>query len=128
MFIKTLVTGAIGAFAFATTALAIEPYTQEAFDSAQSQNRPILVEIAADWCPTCQRQGEVIGQLQGGQRFDGLAVFRVDYDDQREVVRQFRATTQSTLIAFRGENETARAAGITSEIDIAALIATAYAD
>jgi thioredoxin-like negative regulator of GroEL len=126
MSIKTLFTGALSALALTATALAGELYTQEAFASAQSQNRPILVEIAADWCPTCQRQGEVIGQLQAQQRFDGLTVFRVDYDDQRDVVRQFRVTTQSTLIVFRGSTETARAAGITSERDISELIATAY--
>ncbi|MFN3835610.1 MAG: thioredoxin family protein [Glycocaulis sp.] len=128
MFIKTLATGAIGAFALATSALANEPFTPEAFSAAQAQNKPILVEVAADWCPTCRRQGAVIGSLQDEQRFDGLAVFRVDYDDQRDVARQFRATTQSTLIVFRGEEETGRAAGITSESDIAALIATAYAN
>ncbi|MBV5258970.1 thioredoxin family protein [Synechococcus moorigangaii CMS01] len=128
MFIKTLVAGAIGAFALATSALANEPFTPQAFANAQSQNQPILVEVAADWCPTCQRQEEVIGQLQDEQRFDGLTVFRVDYDGQRDIVRQFRATTQSTLIVFRGEDETGRAAGITGESDIAALIATAYAD
>lgn len=126
MFFKSLAASASGVVALAAAAFANEPYTPEAFAAAQGQNKPILVEIAADWCPTCQRQGEVIGQLQDEQRFDGLAVFRVDYDDQRDVVRQFRATTQSTLIVFRGENETARAAGITSERDISGLIATAY--
>lgn len=128
MLIKTLVTGTLGALALATSAFASEPFTPEAFASAQSQNQPILVEIAADWCPTCQRQREVLGEFQDAQRFDGLTIFRVDYDDQRDVVRQFRATTQSTLIVFRGETETGRAAGITSESDIAGLIATAYAD
>jgi len=128
MFIKTLVTGALGAFALAASAWASEPFSSEAFAAAQSQNKPILVEVSADWCPTCQRQGVVIGQLQGEPRFDGLTVFRVDYDDQRDVARQFRALTQSTLIVFRGRDETGRAAGITSEREISELIATAYAN
>jgi thiol-disulfide isomerase/thioredoxin len=128
MFIKTLVTGALGAVALAASAWASQPFTSESFAAAQAQNKPILVEVSADWCPTCQRQGVVIGQLKGEPRFDGLMVFRVDFDDQRDVVRQFRATTQSTLIVFRGETETARAAGITSQADIANLISTAYAN
>lgn len=126
MFVKTLISGTIAAIALATSTLASEPYTPEAFAAAQMQNSPILVEIAADWCPTCQRQGEVIGALKDQMAFDGLTIFRVDYDDQRDAVREFRATTQSTLIVFRGETETGRAAGITSEEDISALIATAY--
>lgn len=128
MFIKTLTASAFSVLALAASALANEPFTPEAFAEAQASNSPILVEIAADWCPTCRRQAEVISTLQDAGEIDGLVILRVDYDDQRDIARQFRATRQSTLITFRGETETARAVGITSQNDIAALIATAYAD
>ncbi len=128
MFIKTLTASAFSVLALAASALANEPFTPEAFAEAQAANSPILVEIAADWCPTCRRQAEVISTLQDAGEIDGLVILRVDYDDQRDIARQFRATRQSTLITFRGETETARAVGITSQNDIAALIATAYAD
>ncbi len=127
MFMKTLVTGAFGAIALAASALASQPFSPEAFSAAQAQNQPILVEVTASWCPTCQRQTRVIDTLKASDAFDGLVVFQVDYDNQRDAVRQFGATTQSTLVVFRGRTETGRAAGITSERDISGLIATAYA-
>ena len=34
--------------------------------------------------------------------FKGMAVFRVDFDDQVPVVKGFHANTQSTLIVFKG--------------------------
>jgi hypothetical protein len=49
-------------------------------------------------------------------------IFAVDFDSQKPVVRQFRAQSQSTLIAFRGKAETARSVGDTNPGSIAALV------
>jgi thioredoxin 1 len=126
MFLKTLAAGFAAVVLLATSAFAATPYTPEAFAAAQSENRPILVEVWAEWCPTCKRQSEIIESLQGGEQFADLVVLRVDYDSQRDAVRNFRANRQSTLVVFRGEEETGRAVGITQEREIVGLIETAY--
>jgi thioredoxin 1 len=105
--------------ASAGTAVAFSP---EAFKAAQASNSPILVEIHADWCPTCKAQDPILDKLTADPRFRNLKIFRVDFDAMKPVVRQFGAQMQSTLIVFKGSAEQGRSVGDTREASIAALL------
>jgi thioredoxin 1 len=112
-------------FAGATTsAWAAErrPFVQQEFSAAQAAGKPILVEIHAPWCPTCKAQQSVLNKLEAEPKFKDLQVFRVDFDSQKNVVKSFKATTQSTLIVFKGDKEMGRSVGDTSAASIAALL------
>lgn len=100
------------------------PYSAAAFEQAQRANKPILVDIYASWCPTCQAQDPVIRRLSAQPAYADLIVFRVDFDDQKDAVRRFGAQRQSTLIAFRGARETGRNVGVTAYFEIERLLAT----
>lgn len=115
---------AVNATAFA--AERAKPFTQEAFKAAQAANEPILVDVWASWCSTCRQQGKVLDALLKDEKFADFVVFRVDYDKQKDIVRAFRAPRQSTLIVFKGTNETGRAIAITAESEIATLLSSAY--
>ena len=110
------------ATAFATEE---QPFTRQAFQAAQSTGKSILVEIHASWCPTCQAQKPILGKLFADPKFKNLAVFRVDFDNQKDEVRNFKARIQSTLITFRGKEEIARSVGDTNPDSIADLLALA---
>jgi thiol-disulfide isomerase/thioredoxin len=56
------------------------PYSPEAFKAAQASGSPILVEIHADWCPTCKAQMPILERLTADPKFKDLKVFRVDLD------------------------------------------------
>ena len=103
----------------------IRPYSSADFNAAQKAGKPILVEIHADWCPTCKAQAPIIAELRKEQRFKDLVVFRVDFDSQKEAVKQFGARQQSTLITFKGSAEAGRSVGDTSKASIGALLAKA---
>ena len=120
---------AVVALALAPAALAAEPipFTQAAFEQAQAQNKPILVDIYAPWCPVCRAQEPVIERMAAMPENADLVIFRVDFDDQKDVVRQFRAQRQSTLIAYRGREETGRNVGVTAYFEIDRLMATTRA-
>lgn len=107
-----------------TAAFAAEfrAFDQTAFAAAQAAGRPILVEVAADWCPVCRAQAPIIRQSAADPAFEDLVVFRIDYDSQREAWRSLGARQQSTLIAFAGARETDRAVGVTDTRRIAALM------
>jgi thioredoxin 1 len=109
----------------ATAAFAAEeqPFTRQAFLAAQSSGKSILVEIHASWCPTCQAQKPILGKLFADPKFKNLAVFRVDFDSQKDEVRNFKARIQSTLITFKGSEEIARSVGDTNPDSIADLLA-----
>ncbi len=100
------------------------PFTPAAFAAAQKAGKPILVDIWASWCPTCAAQRPILEKLTSQPEYSNLMVFRVDFDAQKDVVRQFRAQQQSTLIGYKGSVETARSVGDTKEPTIAKLLAS----
>ena len=92
------------------------------FEEAQQRGQRILVDISATWCPTCKAQKPIIDSLAEQPVNKDLVIFAVDFDSQQSVVREFRAQSQSTLIAFQGKTETGRSVGDTDPDSIAALV------
>jgi thiol-disulfide isomerase/thioredoxin len=119
-----LIVGLMVAFASLTMARAAEvtAYTPEAFAAAQAADLPILVAIQAPWCPTCAAQRPILKQIEAEGAYANLRVLMVDFDTQKDVVRQFGATMQSTLIVFHGKQETARSVGDTNAESIRATV------
>ena len=98
------------------------PFTAEAFKAAQASGSPILIEIHADWCPTCKAQKPILDKLAAEPKFKELKIFRVDFDSMKPQVKEFGANMQSTLIVFKGAAEKGRSVGETAEAPIAALL------
>ncbi len=126
---RRLFNGAIAATALMTAGLSgrasantTVPFTEDAFKAAQASGSPILLEIHADWCPTCKAQKPILDKLTADPRFRELKIFRVDFDSMKPVVREFGAEMQSTLIVFKGTAEQGRSVGDTREASIAALL------
>ncbi|MGE3702994.1 MAG: thioredoxin family protein [Hyphomicrobiaceae bacterium] len=111
-------------FAPAGAALAASqaPYTQQAFAASQHEDKPILVDISATWCPICAKQHPIIDQLAESPMFGNLVIYKVDFDTQKDVVRSFGAQMQSTLIVFHGSKEKGRSVGDTDLDSIKALL------
>ena len=97
----------------AAEAAAPVPFDQAAFEAAQAAGRPILVHITAPWCPNCKAQKPNIAQIGANPKFKDMAIFSIDFDSQRAIVRAFDARSQSTLIAFKGKTEVGRSVGET---------------
>lgn len=95
-------------------ALEIKPYTPAALAEAQQTNKSYVLHFHADWCPVCRKQSKVLDGLMADKTLN-LTVFVVNYDKEKDLKQQYKVRTQSTLIAFKGLNETARLAGETAE-------------
>ena len=102
-----------------------KPFTQADFAAAKKDGKSILVDIFAVWCPVCRAQNPILTQLTREPEFNDLVVFKIDFDTQKADVRELKATSQSTLIAFKGETEKARSVGDTNPASIAALVKSA---
>jgi thioredoxin 1 len=129
MFTRRFLNGALiaGAVAIAaplapSLANTAVPFSAEAFKAAQASGSPILVEIHADWCPVCKAQNPILDKLTSDAKFKNLKIFRVDFDGQKPVVKEFGAQKQSTLIVFKGTAEQGRSVGDTKEASIEALL------
>lgn len=102
----------------------IVPFEVAAFEKAQADGKPIVVDVAAPWCPTCAAQKPIIDRLAADPAHADMQIFKVSFDDQKDVVRALNAQRQSTLIAFDGTKETGRSVGDTNADSIAALFAS----
>jgi thiol-disulfide isomerase/thioredoxin len=121
----TLAAGAVMATAGSAAAEHV-PFSRAAFEAAQAAGRPILVDVYAPWCPVCRAQEPILETLSGRPANAQLIVFRVDFDNDKDTVRSFRATRQSTLIAYRGATETGRSIGDTDAAGLARLVASTH--
>ena len=101
-----------------------KPFEAASFEAAQAAGKPILIDVFAPWCPTCKAQQQVLGALKANPKYSDLTLFKVDFDNQPDVLKNFKVRQQSTLIAFKGKTETARSTGDTQSASIEALINT----
>lgn len=102
-------------------AASIQPFTTAAFLAAQRAGEPILVDVHADWCPTCRRQAPTIQAISKDRTFARLRIFKLDFDTQTAEWKALRVNRQSTLIVFHGRREVGRAIGIVDPTEIRAL-------
>ncbi len=80
-----------------------EMFTQARFDALQSEGAVVLVDIYAPWCPTCQQQQKAFAQYRAANPNKKFTILVVDYDKNKDIVRQFRAPRQATLLLYRGK-------------------------
>lgn len=82
-----------------------ESFTEERFNELQQAGEVVLIDVFADWCPTCARQNEILHQFRQENPDKTFHVLEVNFDDDKEWVRHFRAPRQSTLLLFSGEEQ-----------------------
>lgn len=92
------------------------------FAKAQAENKSILIEVTAPWCPTCKAQKPILEQLTGQPQFKDLKIFEVDFDTRKDVLRDLNVTMQSTLILYKGKTEMGRSTGDTKKESIEVLV------
>lgn len=118
---KTLALLALACAAGLASAAEPKVFTQQAFDKIAQEGRPVVVDVAATWCPTCKAQKPIIEGLSRQPAYQDVAVLTVDFDSDKHVVKAFKVGMQSTLIAFRGGKEVGRSVGDTTPAGIEGL-------
>lgn len=79
-----------------------EAFNKARFDELKASGAPVLIDIRADWCPTCKKQGQVLSQFQSENPQCGLTILEVDFDKQKQWVKHFAAPRQSTFVLYEG--------------------------
>lgn len=82
-----------------------EPFTEARFDSLQATGALVLLDVYANWCPTCAKQQEILKAYQEENPKVPLHILEINFDDQKEWVKKFKAPRQSTLILYRGDKQ-----------------------
>ena len=107
------------------SALQMSKFTPDALAAAQKTGNPVLVEISAPWCPTCKAQKPILDKLLGSDKYKSYVTLDMDFDSQKTDVAALKATSQSTLIVYKGVTEMGRSVGVTDPAAIEALLAKA---
>jgi len=97
-------------------------FSQSSFNQLQIAGKSILVEVHAPWCPTCRAQAPVVDMLLKKKEYQSINILRVDFDSQKEALKAFNVSKQSTLIVYKGSKEMGRSTGDTSSASIEKLI------
>ncbi|PHS24324.1 MAG: thiol reductase thioredoxin [Methylophaga sp.] len=91
----------------ATSAYALEktPFTQPAFEKLQAAGEVVLIDVYASWCSTCAKQQKALKQYRSANPDKKFHILEVDFDKDKDLVRQFRAPRQSTLLLYKGKDQ-----------------------
>lgn len=105
----------------AANAFEIKAYDAATVDAAIASGQPVVVHVFAPWCLQCRAQETILNRLSTDASYDGISVYRVDYDNQKDVVTAL-GTPRSTLIAFNGGAEVAKMSWGTSTQAVASVL------
>jgi thiol-disulfide isomerase/thioredoxin len=97
------------------------PFNKAAFDAALAQGKPVIVDFAADWCPTCKAQKPIVQGLLGEAKRKPVTLFVANYDTELALKKQLGVTQQSTFVVFKGGKEVGRSTGQTQKDVLAEL-------
>ena len=105
--IAALVIGAIQLNAQSTTS-GWQTYDAAEFTMAQEKGKTIVVDIYADWCPTCRAQAPILDELRRERASGDVLFVKVNFDEEKAFLRAHRVPRQSTVLVFNGTTEVAR--------------------
>lgn len=106
----------------ASAQIAVTPYSASTFEAAQREGRTIVVNVHADWCPTCRAQAPILAELRGDARLAGALFVQVDFDRDRDFLRAHRIPRQSTILVFDGAEEKGRSIAETNRSRLRAFV------
>lgn len=105
-------------------AFEISPFDKGAADKAIASGKPVVLHVYAPWCLQCNIQARILDQLKSDPAYRGIAVFRVDFDGQKDAVKALNCP-RSTVIGYRGGKEVARMSWGVSEEDVVKVLKAA---
>lgn len=118
----SLLTIALTSLASIAMAGDIKPFSQQEFDQLTKADKPVVLDISAPWCPTCKAQKPIIDSLMQQPAYKDVTLLTIDFDSAKPTLKTFKVTSQSTLVAFKGEKEVGRSVGDTTPAGLEGLI------
>jgi thiol-disulfide isomerase/thioredoxin len=101
----------------------VRKFDVAAFNAAKAQNRSILVDVKAWWCPVCASQNRTIKRIVADPAYNQLIIFELNFDTQKAERQALSVTRQATLIGYRGQRQVGRLDFVTDKAKIGDLLA-----
>ena len=97
-------------------------YTPERFAAAQQSGETILVDVTADWCPTCRAQKPILDELRTEESLQDVLFLHVDFDVHKDFLQAHNVPRQSTILIFDGDAEVDRSVAETDRERLRAFV------
>jgi len=121
-FLSAVVAAAVAALvASAASALEILPYSAEALARARAADEPIALHFHSQWCATCKMQTKAFEAMRSEPGLD-ITLLVVDFDEERELKREFRVPVSGVVIVLRGNAERARLNSVVDPRELSAAL------
>lgn len=85
-----------------------QTYDEAEFMMAQKKGKTIVVDVYANWCPTCRAQAPIMDELRQEHAGADVLFVKVNFDEEKDFLRAHRIPRQSTILIFNGMEERAR--------------------
>lgn len=91
------------------------PITNSDFMDIEKKSKSAVITVHADWCPTCKSQDKILQNIMKDPAYKNVTFYQLDFDTQKDLLKSLKASSQSTIIVFKGGKEVARTTGDTKE-------------
>ena len=85
-----------------------EEFNKEVLES----DKPVLVDLWADWCGPCKMLGPVLEQVAGEQ--DDVKIVKVNVDEEQAIAEKYNIMSIPTLLLFKSGECVAKSIGFIS--------------
>ena len=97
-------------------------YNEAEFMMAQKKGKTIVVDVYADWCPTCRAQAPILEELRQERHGGDVLFVKVNFDEEKAFLRAHRIPRQSTVLVFKGMDEVARSVAETNRTRLRSVV------
>ena len=95
--------------------------TSENFESeVLNSDKPVLVDLWADWCGPCKMLGPVLEQISS-ERGD-IKVCKINVDEEPQLASEFRVSSIPHVALLNGNRIIAQSIGFKPKADILAMV------
>lgn len=77
----------------------------------------ILTEFFAKWCPFCQKQNQILDELERDMK-GKVEFFRIDIDDNRDLFNGFKIDGVPTLFILKNKSVFKEYSGLTQKNEL----------
>lgn len=101
----------LGALSTPSWALNSKDFTADSFVKDRDSGATIIVDVYADWCPTCKKQKGDLSSLLGSEAYKSVILYKLNYD-KKDLVQSFSKLInkpiprQSTIAVFKNKKLT----------------------
>lgn len=88
-------------------------------------NSRVILDFWAAWCGPCKMISPKLELLS--EEYQDITFGKVNVDDETELIKDFEIKSIPTVIAFKGQRETARRVGKASEEELRSFLTSAFA-